>query len=211
MSELRLVVGLGNPGDQYARTRHNVGERWLRSLAARFGVSLNPERKFKGELGRGDILGHDVRLLFPTTFMNVSGESVGAVAAFYKIEPQEVLVAYDEVAFDPGTTKLKVGGGDNGHNGIRSVVAGLGNAAGFARLRIGVGHPGDPSTMTSYLTRVAMPEPERAVVEASVDMDDVLLGHVLDCDWQKAMTLLHSKPGKADATDVEGEDTGGAR
>ena len=139
---LKLIVGLGNPGSAYADTRHNVGAVWVRELARRYSINLGVDTKFKGELGRGLIGGTDVRLLLPSTFMNNSGESVGAVSRFFKLEPQEILVAYDEVAFEPGVVKLKQGGGSNGHNGVKSVIAGLGNRDEFVRLRIGVGHPG---------------------------------------------------------------------
>ena len=142
MSGLKLIVGLGNPGPAYADTRHNVGAVWVRQLARRYSISLGVDTKFKGEIGRGLIGGTDVRLLLPSTFMNNSGESVGAVSRFFKLEPQEILVAYDEVAFEPGVVKLKQGGGSNGHNGVKSVIAGLGNRDEFVRLRIGVGHPG---------------------------------------------------------------------
>ena len=113
MSGLKLIVGLGNPGPAYADTRHNVGAVWVRELARRYSISLGVDTKFKGEIGRGLIGGTDVRLLLPSTFMNNSGESVGAVSRFFKLEPQEILVAYDEVAFEPGVVKLKQGGGSN--------------------------------------------------------------------------------------------------
>jgi PTH1 family peptidyl-tRNA hydrolase len=126
---------------------------------------MTEDAKFKGYVGRGDIVGHDVRLLIPTTYMNLSGESVGAFAHFYKIDADEILVAYDEMAFAPGVLRLKSGGGDNGHNGVRSVIAHLGNARGFQRLRIGVGHPGDRSQVTPFLTSHRMPADERQLVE----------------------------------------------
>ena len=132
---IRLIAGLGNPGPRYADTRHNAGAWFVSGLARRFGVALKEESKFKGELGRGDVLGHDLRLLLPSTFMNLSGESVGSVARFFRIQPAEILIAYDEMAFEPGLVRLKTGGGDNGHNGIGSVIEGLGNERGFHRLR----------------------------------------------------------------------------
>ena len=189
---IRLIAGLGNPGTRYERTRHNVGAAWLLGLADRFGIRLAEERKFKGLLGRGDMLGRDVRLLLPTTYVNLSGDAVGAVAHFYRMTAEEILVAYDEVAFPVGVSRLKTGGGHNGHNGLKSVIAGLANERGFARLRIGVGHPGNAADMVAYLTGVAMPETERHAVAASADVGDPVLDLVLDGDIDRAMNLFHA-------------------
>ena len=189
---IRLIAGLGNPGTRYARTRHNVGAVWLLELAQRFGIRLAEERKFKGLLGRGDMLGRDVRLLLPTTYVNLSGEAVGAVAHFYRMTAQEILVAYDEVAFPVGVTRLKKDGGHNGHNGLKSVIAGLANDRGFARLRIGVGHPGNAADMVAFLTGAAMPEAEREAAAESADLDDPVLDLVLDGDIDRAMNLFHA-------------------
>jgi PTH1 family peptidyl-tRNA hydrolase len=169
-----------------------VGAVLVEELARRFGIALTEEPRFKGRLGRGTIAGHDVRLLIPGTFMNLSGESVGAVARFYKLLPEEVLVAYDEMAFEPGVLRLRSGGGDNGHNGIRSVTAGLGNETGFHRLRIGVGHPGDKDAVTAYLTQTRMPQAERELVERALAIDTQTLATLLDGDVQKAMNRLHA-------------------
>jgi PTH1 family peptidyl-tRNA hydrolase len=192
MTSIRLIVGLGNPGPRYQNTRHNVGAECVAALAQRFGIALAEDRRFKGMLGRGGVLGHDVRLLLPLTFMNLSGESVGPVARFFRLQPREILVAYDEMAFEPGVVRLKSGGGDNGHNGIRSVIAGLGNARDFHRLRIGVGHPGDREAVTPYLTSVRMPEAERALVAQACDLSDSVLTLLLEGHIQKAMNELHA-------------------
>lgn len=189
---IRLIAGLGNPGTRYARTRHNVGAAWLLELAQRFDIRLAEERKFKGLLGRGDMLGRDVRLLLPTTYVNLSGEAVGAVAHFYRMTAQEILVAYDEVAFPVGISRLKKDGGHNGHNGLKSVIAGLANDRGFARLRIGVGHPGNAADMVAYLTGAAMPEAEREAAAESADLDDPVLDLVLNGDIDRAMNLFHA-------------------
>jgi PTH1 family peptidyl-tRNA hydrolase len=191
---IRLIAGLGNPGPRYADTRHNAGAWFVSGLARRFGVVLKEESKFKGALGRGDVLGHDLRLLVPSTFMNLSGESVGSVARFFRIQPAEILVAYDEMAFEPGLIRLKTGGGDNGHNGIGSVIEGLGNERGFHRLRIGVGHPGDRSRVTPYLTSVTTPSAERQLIEAAFEIPDDLLRQLLDGEMQKFMNWLHAPP-----------------
>lgn len=193
MSAIRLIAGLGNPGPQYRHTRHNAGAEFVAALAERYGVPLSEEARFKGLIGRGMVAGQDVRLLIPLTYVNLSGDAVGAVARFYKLTPEEILVAYDEMAFEPGVLRLKSGGGDNGHNGIRSVIAGLGNQRGFQRLRIGVGHPGDRSRVTAYLTSVRMPETERSLMQRAFDLPESILRHLLGGDLQKAMTELHSR------------------
>ncbi len=190
---IRLIAGLGNPGPQYQQTRHNVGAECVAALARRYHISLAEESRFKGLAGRGEIAGHEVRLLLPLTYMNLSGDSVGALAHFYKIEPDEILVAYDEMAFEPGVVRIKSGGGDNGHNGIRSIIAGLGNQRGFQRLRIGVGHPGDRDRVTAYLTSVRMPEAERRLMEQVYELPESALRHLLSGDLEKAMTDLHSR------------------
>jgi len=199
VAAIRLIAGLGNPGPQYHQTRHNVGAEFVEILARRFGVSLSNESRFRGLAGRGLIAGHDVRLLVPVTYMNLSGEAVGAMARFFKLEPQEILVAYDEMAFEPGVLRLKAGGGDNGHNGVRSIIASLGNNRDFLRLRIGVGHPGDRSKVTPYLTSVRMPQAERLLMESIFDIPEQVLDHLLGGQLQKAMTELHSR-------DLSGDD-----
>jgi peptidyl-tRNA hydrolase, PTH1 family len=193
VAAIRLIAGLGNPGPQYLHTRHNVGAEFVTALARRFGIDLAENGKFKGLVGRGQVAGHDVRLLVPLTYVNLSGEAVGALAHFYRIEPEAILIAYDEMAFEPGVMRIKSGGGDNGHNGLRSVTAGLGNRRDFQRLRIGVGHPGERNRVVSYLTSVRMPEAERQIMERAYDLPDSVLGHLLGGDLEKAMTDLHSR------------------
>ncbi len=188
-----LIVGLGNPGTQYEKTRHNVGERWVRDLASHHSIELKPNSRFSGWLGRGTIADHTVRLLIPTTFMNLSGRSVGALARYYKVEPNRIMVVYDEVAFPAGVTKLKVGGGMNGHNGLESVAQGLGNNKEFIRLRIGVGHPGDPQAMNRYLTKVDMPTKEQELVTRASYLSDEILKDLLSGELQRAMTALHTR------------------
>lgn len=199
MLPIRLIAGLGNPGPQYQDTRHNAGADFVAALAYRYGVKLAADAKFKGLVGRGVVAGHDVRLLIPLTFVNLSGEAVAAVSRFYKLEPAEILVAYDEMAFDPGVMRIRSGGGDNGHNGIRSIIASLGNSRDFQRLRIGVGHPGDRSRVTAYLTSVRMPVAERQLLEQAYQIPEPILAHLLGGDLQKAMTQLHTR-------DVSGEE-----
>ena len=151
MSEIKLIVGLGNPGDKYADTRHNAGEWLIERLARHFNISLNPESKFFGKTARTLVNGKEVRLLIPTTFMNLSGKAVGALASFYRIKPEEILVIHDELDLPPGTAKLKQGGGHGGHNGLKDIVAQLGNYNNFYRLRIGIGHPGHRDLVAGYV------------------------------------------------------------
>jgi peptidyl-tRNA hydrolase, PTH1 family len=192
MAAIRLIAGLGNPGPRHAGTPHNVGADFVAGLAARFDIALGEEPRFKGRIGRGNVLDHDVRLLIPTTFMNLSGECVGTVAAFYRYSPAEILVAHDEMAFEPGVVRLKVGGGHNGHNGLRDIISSLGNSADFVRLRIGVGHPGDRDRVSSYLTGVKMRADDRERVETACRLDDELLALVLAGEFGKAMNRLHA-------------------
>ncbi|MEM7079691.1 MAG: aminoacyl-tRNA hydrolase [Pseudomonadota bacterium] len=190
MAQLRLIVGLGNPGAQYERTRHNVGADWVRRLAADYQIPLSSESKFKGEVGRGLIAGVDLRLLIPTTYMNLSGEAVGAIARFYKIAPSELLIAYDEMAFAPGLVRFKQGGGDNGHNGLKSVRAGLGTGD-YPRMRMGVGHPGHKSLVTAYLTGQKMPVEEARQVEEATWFPAAVVEDLVHGRWQQVMNVVH--------------------
>ena len=189
---IRLIVGIGNPGSKYENTRHNAGERWVRRLAEQSDIPLPLATRHRGWLGRGKVIGHDVRLLIPVTYVNLSGESVSSVCRYYKIDPGEVLVAYDEVAFPPGVCRLKFGGGANGHNGIESLIQHFSNQRDFGRLRIGVGHSGDPESLVAYLTQVDMPIAELEKVAEASDLSDECLDWLLEGDWQRAMTSFHT-------------------
>jgi PTH1 family peptidyl-tRNA hydrolase len=192
VAALRLIVGLGNPGLRYDGTPHNVGAQFVGELATRFRIALTDEPRFKARLGRGSIFGHDIRLLIPNTFMNLSGESVGAVATFYKFAPSEILVVHDEMAFEPGVMRLKRGGGHNGHNGLRDIIESLGNDAGFVRLRIGVGHPGDKDRVSGYLTGAKMRADVRDKVNAAMVLPDQLIELICAGEIAKAMNVLHT-------------------
>lgn len=163
MSEIKLIVGLGNPGEKYADTRHNAGEWLIERLARRFNVSLNPESKFFGKTARTLVNGKEVRLLVPTTFMNLSGKAVGALASFYRIKPEEILVIHDELDLPAGIAKLKQGGGHGGHNGLKDIVAQLGNNNNFYRLRIGIGHPGHRDLVAGYVLNKPSPADRNAL------------------------------------------------
>jgi peptidyl-tRNA hydrolase, PTH1 family len=191
---LRLIAGLGNPGPQYEHTPHNAGVWFVEMLSRRFAIALVPEAKFKGRIGRGTVAGHDVRLLIPSTFMNLSGESVGAVAQFYKIMPSEVLIAHDELDFDAGIVRLKLGGKTDTHNGVADIVRSFGNDGSFTRLRICVGHPGERSRVSGYLTSTKMRADDRQAVIKAIDLPDAVIASIVDGDMLKAMNVLHTSP-----------------
>jgi len=198
MAAMRLIAGLGNPGPRYDGTPHNVGAEFVEALAARYRIALADEPRFKARLGRGTIHHHDVRLLIPKTFMNLSGESVGGVATFYKIAPPEILVVHDEMAFEPGVIRLKKGGGHNGHNGLRDIIEALGNDANFNRLRIGVGHPGDRDRVSGYLTGAKMRPDDREKVRRAMELSDELIGLICAGELGKAMNKLHTATSEDD-------------
>ncbi|MGH8493015.1 MAG: aminoacyl-tRNA hydrolase [Moraxellaceae bacterium] len=182
MSALKLIVGLGNPGPEYAATRHNAGQWFVEALAEKYGIRLANEPKYHGYSGRGTVQGQDLRLLIPTTFMNLSGQSVGALATFFKIMPDEILVAHDELDLPPGTVRMKTGGGHGGHNGLRDIIRALANHNTFHRLRIGIGHPGDAQKVSGFvLTKAPSSEQDlidRAVNEALSQSDDMVAGKI---------------------------------
>ena len=149
MSKLKLIVGLGNPGQQYAQTRHNAGFWFVERIAEAFNISLNVDKKFHGMVGRGLVHGIDLRLLLPHTFMNKSGEAVVPMVNFYGIHNDELLIVHDELDLEVGRMRLKTGGGHGGHNGLRDIVPHIG--ADFHRLRLGIGHPGHKSKVAGYV------------------------------------------------------------
>lgn len=171
MSEIKLIVGLGNPGNKYADTRHNAGEWLIDRLARQFNFTLNPENKFFGKTARVVINGNEVRFLVPTTFMNLSGKAISALANFYRIKPEEILVIHDELDLPPGVAKIKQGGGHGGHNGLRDTIAQLANNKNFYRLRVGIGHPGDKNLVAAYVLNKPSPADwqliDKALDEAS--------------------------------------------
>ncbi|HET8881786.1 MAG TPA: aminoacyl-tRNA hydrolase [Solimonas sp.] len=188
-SELHAIVGLGNPGAEYERTRHNAGFWFVDGLAAGAGVAFRTEAKFHGQLARVRLAGHDVLLLKPATFMNRSGQAVQALAQFYKLAPASILIAHDELDLPAGTVRLKAGGGHGGHNGLRDIHKVLGPD--YLRLRIGIGHPGDKNLVLNYVLGRAGKNDEQAILDA---FDDAY-GAVetwLARGWERALTDLHT-------------------
>lgn len=191
MSAIKLIVGLGNPGREYEQTRHNAGALFVEELARQNNANLNADSKYFGLTARVNLQGHDIRLLIPTTFMNRSGQSVAALANFFKIQPEEILVAHDELDIEPGTARFKQGGGHGGHNGLRDIIARLANNKNFHRLRIGIGHPGSADKVTGYVLNKA-PAKEYQQMETAIDESLRALPLALKGDWAKAMHQLHS-------------------
>lgn len=191
MSAIKLIVGLGNPGSEYRGTRHNAGADFVEELARQCGTTLQDDAKFFGLTGRAQFAGHDLRLLVPTTFMNRSGKSVAAMATFFKIAPEEMLIAHDELDIPAGTARFKQGGGHGGHNGLRDIVPSLGNSNNFYRLRVGIGHPGHASKVTGYVLGKPGAD-DRIRIDASIDEAISALPLLLSGDDTKAMTQLHS-------------------
>ncbi|MFC3120614.1 aminoacyl-tRNA hydrolase [Agaribacter flavus] len=190
MSTLQLIVGLGNPGPEYKDTRHNAGAMFVENLASRFNLSLKYEAKFFGFTGRLTLHGEDIRLLIPTTYMNKSGQAVSAMCRFYKIPTSAMLVAFDELDFDPGIAKFKVGGSSS-QNGIRDIVRSMANEKDFLRLRIGIGHPGHKSKVTGHVLSKA-PAKEHEKILAAIDEAMRCVEILIKQDLLSAQQRLHS-------------------
>ena len=189
-SLIRMIVGLGNPGPEYAQTRHNAGF-WLADLLAQqHGGRFRTERKFAAELATVAIQGADVLLLKPQTFMNRSGGSVQAAAAYLKIPVEQILVVHDDLDLPPGDARLKQGGGHGGHNGLRSMISHLG--PGFWRLRLGIGHPGNRAEVIDYVLQRPSREDEVLIQQAVTDSAGVI-PILLGSGDQPAMHKLHSR------------------
>ena len=193
MSEkIQLIVGLGNPGREYEHTRHNAGAIFVAQLAGAYRANWLDEKKFFGMTAQITIDNQPVRLLLPLTYMNRSGQAVGAIANFYKIAPENILVAHDELDLQPGTARLKLGGGHGGHNGLRDIVSALGNQNTFARLRIGIGHPGNAKMVADYVLKKA-PAIEYDLMEDSITRALHAIPDVVAGNLDKAMLNLHSE------------------
>ena len=210
MDGIKLLVGLGNPGAEYESTRHNAGFWWIDQVCAETSSKLNLEAKFFGLAGKLKMSGPKMEgeqawLLKPTTFMNASGRSVGALAKFYKIAPESVLVIHDELDLPPGTVKMKKGGGHGGHNGLKDIAAQLGTPD-FWRLRLGVGHPGTGmadkgAAVINYVLHTPGRD-EMKLIEQNIDATTSLLPLLLAGKFEDAMLKLHTKPatGKPNTT-----------
>lgn len=187
---MQLIVGLGNPGAQYARTRHNAGFWLLDALAAASGASYREERRHQCELASLRLGGTELVLLKPLTFMNHSGRAVASYVGYFRIPVQQVLVVHDELDLLPGTVRLKRGGGHGGHNGLRDVTAQLG--ADFARLRIGIGHPGNAGEVVNYVLGIPTAA-DRAAIEEAIQRALEVLPTVVQGNFDRAMNALNRR------------------
>lgn len=187
---IKLFAGLGNPGPEYEATRHNAGFWWVDQLARELKVSLVPERNYFGLVARANVHGQVVWLLEPQTFMNLSGKSVAALARFYKIAPEEILVVHDELDVVPGQAKLKFGGSHAGHNGLRDIHAQLGTGD-YWRLRVGIGHPGAKSEVVSWVLKKPLAE-QRTAIEECIDRTLKAVPALLAGEMDKATLIVHT-------------------
>lgn len=185
-----MIAGLGNPEARYAKTLHNAGFWFVDEMARRAGVSFKYEKRFDAEICKIDIGGNDVWLVKPQSYMNLSGGPVRATLDYYRLSADQLLVAHDEIDLDPGTVKLKKGGGHGGHNGMRDVIRHCGSD--FLRLRLGVGHPGHKDQVTNYVLKKASTDVEVAILRNVDDAADVM-PLLVESGLNAAMKKLHTK------------------
>jgi peptidyl-tRNA hydrolase, PTH1 family len=190
-SGIQLIVGLGNPGTEYENTRHNAGAWFVAELADNLNVRLRHNAKFHGSHALANINGRECHLLIPTTFMNHSGQSVQAVASFYKISPQSILIVHDEIDLPPATIRLKFDGGHGGHNGLKDITSHLGTKQ-FHRMRVGVGHPGNSDLVADYVLHTPG-KSERTKIDMALQEANSILPLLLEGEFQRATQLLHTK------------------
>jgi PTH1 family peptidyl-tRNA hydrolase len=198
LQPVKLIAGLGNPGRKYAETRHNAGFAWVEALAAQSKISFKDEAKFSGKTARVSEGTGDLWLVMPQTYMNLSGQAVGALAHFYKIVPGEILVVHDELDLPPGGAKIKFGGGVAGHNGLKDIAAHLGTRD-FWRLRIGIGHPGNRDRVADYVLERASRD-DQALIDDAIARSLELFPLIAKGDFEAAMLKLHTKKQADDPT-----------
>ena len=186
-----LIVGLGNPGQQYQKTRHNVGAWLLEQLAQQLNSPLKIETKFQGEIAKAQIASRACWLLKPTTYMNHNGQSIAAIARFYKIPAEAILVIHDELDFPAGTIRIKRGGGHGGHNGLRDTISSLGSNA-FTRLRIGIGHPGNSNDVSPYVLSTPSKH-DHQQIQAAIDDGLSIIEPLITGNTEQAIHQLHSE------------------
>lgn len=189
-SPIKLIVGLGNPGEKYTKTRHNAGFLFLDALCDQLGVSLKADKHCHGRSAKATIANQDVRLLAPDTFMNLSGQSVVAATQYYKIDLQSVLVVHDELDLDPGIARIKLTGGHGGNNGLRDIIQKSGTKE-FARLRIGIGHPGVGRDVSGYVLKQANKD-QQAKMDTAIAESMRVIDLMVKGDTPRAMNELHT-------------------
>ncbi len=189
--DLKVIVGLGNPGSKYTETRHNAGFWFIEEVARQYGAAFRLDKKFHGEVAKITVQGENIWLLKPDTFMNRSGFSAQSLLAFYRINPDQLLVVHDEIDLPPGTAKIKSGGGHGGHNGLRDIINQLGSKD-FFRLRIGVGHPGSKDLVVDYVLHNASRD-DRLLIDRDIDDAVAVLPDLASGALEQAMQKLHSR------------------
>ncbi len=192
MQHLQLLVGLGNPGSRYEKTRHNVGQWFIQRLAEVHRLSFQTHTRLQAQVSLWPAAEGDLRLCLPTTYMNESGQAVQKLSAYFKIPPEAILVIHDELDLEPGIVRLKVAGGHGGHNGLRSLIAHLGSNA-FIRLRLGIGHPGHRAQVTNYVLEAPSMSDKKAIDEA-IEQSLCVLTPILAGQFELAMNRLHRAP-----------------
>lgn len=190
-TDIQLIVGLANPGPEYKNTRHNAGAWFIEELCRSNNISLKNDPKYFGYTGKIIIADQEVKLLIPTTFMNLSGKAVSALANFYKIKPEQILVVHDELDLPPGVAKIKQSGGHGGHNGLRDIIAKMANNRDFYRLRVGIGHPGRKEQVTGWVLGKA-PQSDQEKIDAAIDEAVRSVEIWFKQDLKKAQSRLHS-------------------
>ena len=189
--DLRVIVGLGNPGPKYTETRHNAGFWFIEEVARKYSATFRPDKKFHGEVAKISLEGKEIWLLKPGTFMNRSGLAVQSLLSFYRFTAEQLLVVHDEIDLPPGTAKLKTGGGHGGHNGLRDIINQLGSKD-FHRLRIGVGHPGSKDQVVDYVLHDASRD-DRILIERDIDDAVSVMPELASGALEQAMQKLHSR------------------
>ena len=189
--DLKVIVGLGNPGPKYTETRHNAGFWFIEEVARKYSATFRPDKKFHGEVAKISLEGKEIWLLKPDTFMNRSGLAVQSLLSFYRFTAEQLLVAHDEIDLPPGTAKLKTGGGHGGHNGLRDIISQLGTKD-FHRLRIGVGHPGSKDQVVDYVLHNASRD-DRILIDRDIDDAVSVMPELASGALEQAMQTLHSK------------------
>ncbi len=203
-SIIKLVVGLGNPGPEHLLTRHNAGFWFADMLAERYSLTFHHESKFYAEIARLNAEGMDCYVCKPMTFMNNSGQAVQAIAAFYKLKPEEILVVHDDIDLAAGVVRVKTGGGHGGNNGLRDIIEKLGTND-FSRIRLGIGHPGDSSQVVNYVLCKPSAEDQEKILDAVSEVM-MLLPQIINGEIQKAMTELHTKQKQATENKIQDDE-----
>ena len=191
MKSLKLLVGLANPGSEYKNTRHNVGAWFIDSILNEKNKSLKFEKKFQGNYSKITVRDHEVHVIVPQTYMNLSGQSVLSIMNFYKIKAEEILIAHDDLDLNPGVAKIKSGGGHGGHNGLKDIMNRI-NSRDFLRLRIGIGHPGDRNFVSKYVLKSPSSD-DCSKIKLSIDNSLNVLEHLVEYQITKAQNTLHSQ------------------